>query len=66
MSVACRCLKGGGGIFWEGGVDYVIVAYSGSERGSLEGWVDYHYGRVANLRRGGIFWEGGVDSGRAG
>ena len=42
------------------------VAYSGSEGGILEGWVDY--GRVAYLRRGGrpIFSEGGVDSGRAG
>ena len=63
VSVACRCLKGD--IFWEGGrVDYVSVAYSGSEGGILEGWVDY--GRVAYLRRGGIFSEGGVDSGRAG
>ena len=33
MSVAYRCLKGGGGIFWEGGVDYVSIAYSGSEGG---------------------------------
>ena len=39
------------------------VAYSGSEGGILEGWVDY--GRVAYLRRGGIFSEGGVDPGRA-
>ena len=57
----CRmyiCLKGV--------VDYESVAYSGSEGSILEGWVDYHYGRVAYLRRGGIFWEGGVDSGRAG
>ena len=48
VSVACR-----GDIFWEGGVDYVSVAYSGSERGILEGWVDY--GRVTYLRGGGIF-----------
>ena len=54
----------GGDIFWEGGVDYVSVAYSGLEGGILEGWVDY--GRVAYLRRGGILSEGGVDSGRAG
>ena len=35
VSVACRCLKGD--IFWEGGVDYVSVAYSGSEGGILKG-----------------------------
>ena len=64
VSVACRCLKGGGYILGGGGVDYVSVAYSGSEGGILEGVVDY--GRVAYLRRGGIFSDGGVDSGRAG
>ena len=56
----CRmyiCLKGG--------VDYESVAYSGSEGGILEGWVDS--GRVAFLRgRGyilggrGRFWEHGI------
>ena len=32
-----------GGIYSgrEGGVDYVSVAYSGSEGGILKGWVDY-------------------------
>ena len=50
--------KGGGGTFWEGGVDYVSVAYSGSEGGRL--WE----GRTSEER--GIFWEAGVDSGRAG
>ena len=56
-----------GGIFWEGEVDYVSVAYNGSEGGRpyiLEGWVDN--GRVTHLTGGGIFSERGVDFGKAG
>ena len=49
-----------GGIIWKGGVDYVSVAYSGSEGGTF--WKDCRlYGSVAYLRGGGIFSEGGVD-----
>ena len=67
MSVAYRCLKGGG-IFWEGGVDYLSVAYSGSERVIYSGWM----GRLWESRnlRGGVYsrwagrlWEGRIDSG---
>ena len=64
-TVAYGCLKEG--IFWEGGVDYWSVAYSGEEGGyNLEGGL--YSGRDAYLYKGGggIFWEGGVDSGRVG
>ena len=57
------CLKEG--IFWEGGVDYGSVAYSGEEGGYiLEGGLDS--GRDAYLRGGGHIVGGRVDYGRAG
>ena len=40
VSVTYRCLKGGG-IYWEGGVDYVSVVYSGSEWGRPMFWRDW-------------------------
>ena len=63
-TVTYGCLKEG--IFWEGGLDYGSVAYSGEEgRFILEGGLDS--GEDAYLRgKGGIFWEGRVDCGRAG
>ena len=57
-TVAYGCLKEG--IFWEGGVDYWSVAYSGEEGGyNLEGGL--YSGRDAYLYKGG-----GEYSGRAG
>ena len=60
-----RCLMEG--IFWEGGVDYWSVAYSGGEGGYiLEGGLDS--GRDAYLKGRhilggrGRFWEGVIDS----
>ena len=63
-----RCLKEG--IFWEGGVDFGSVAYSGEKGGYImQGGVDS--GREAYLYKGwgggyilegrGTFWEGGID-----
>ena len=63
VSVVYRSLKGGG-LLWEGGVDYVSVAYSGSEGVYSGGMGRLWEGRC--LRGGGIFLKGGVDSGRAG
>ena len=54
------------GIFWQGGVDYGSVAYSGEEGGYiLEEGLDSGRGAYP-WGRGCIFWEGRVDSGRAG
>ena len=59
--------KRAGGIFWEGGVDSVTLAYRClKEEYILGGWVGFRecptvaYGCLKE----GIFWEGGVDYGR--
>ena len=59
--------KGGGGIFWEEGVDYGvphIVAKKGVYSGGIGRFWEARIsrGRVYILRGRGSFWEGGIDS----